>query len=231
MSTNDRRGFLRQLAGFTAASTVAAVPVAAQASNLQEDPALLALAPGLHRAEADYRHAAEQRARALAAYYAALSPVPEELVIDDWREQNVVKTSLERDYDGKLVGESGRWRNVAEVWGLEGLVARTDGRTRVGRLARKRLHIATAYQAQKDALEVSTGLKQADHALQKVSWTLREAVTPIMQAEARTMGGIALKARAMIALAALDHTPGFYPGNRWGREFAENVIAVEGAHV
>ena len=228
-ATCHRRGFLRQLAGFTVASTAVAVPVAARADSRQEDPALLAFAAGLDRAEANYRHAAEHRARALADYNAALPEVPEDLVIDDWRERNVFKTSLERDYDGKLLGESGHWINVASIWNLEDLVGTNDGRSRVGRLARKRLRIAKAYQAHKEALELSTGLGQADTELQRVSWTLREVVTPIMEAEARTMTDIALKARAMIAVAALDDAPGFNPGNRWGRAFAENIIAVEAA--
>ena len=227
---SDRRGFLRQLAGFTAAAPAVAMPVIAAAAPVNEDPALLSLTRDLDRAGARARSTVERLAAAEAIYDARKAGVPADLVFDRWTpECRILEAKTETRYNGKLTNPTARGRFIVDAASLRELVAQADGRTRFGKRVRRMLKVAEPYEADLAALEQRLGLPDLTAEQSNAERDQHLVVERIVKTEARTMAGLALKARALLVMGGSGYS--MVTGSWWGKTFAENVVAVEAARL
>jgi hypothetical protein len=169
-----RRGVL---AGTAAAAASGAAPSPAAALPGGADAELLALAQKFAEG-LDILHAAERRRNACEKRYFAERP--------DKPEALTRAGPL-----GKLLSPSWDWWDADE---LEGLIENRV-RRRYWATARQLLPVAHAYEAKLDRCEQACGLTAAEAAQTAASNALDDLIDQIVAAPARTLAGLAVKAR------------------------------------
>jgi len=202
----SRRDLLRRAPIAAAAVAMPAAALAAGHSDvIGEDPRLLALGGRLDAARTEHQAAESAVKEAVALATAMAGPVPAALVAasDDPDRREAER---ERDLFGNIIWINGApflGRFVYSAAALESLIG-DEGltrRTKRGRLMIERLKIAREYSAARTSAGERSGLDDALDRLSDADNEVQQIARAVADIQARTLAGLTLKARAMLAWA------------------------------
>lgn len=219
----DRRRFLTAAAG----APVLAIPAIASAASPVENPEILQLVPELEAAQAAYVAAAARKAAARAAYDAIVPAIPDEMILRRVDDISVFRATAERDVEGACVYPLDRQpRLILSSERLAQEATLRDGRTRDGRHFRRRARAARLYEAAELAAREQTGVEDAIGELISARIALCKVVDRIAPLPVKTMEGVAIKARAIMAFRAVDNASGVMAGTLYGAQLAADVVRL-----
>ena len=224
----SRRNFL--IGGVTVAA--AAIPVAVPATIANENPVLLEIKDALPAALHSFRHAKEEYAAALKTFYALAPAVPSVLVFDrektkGWRHL----ATEERCANGDMLHSTfdGEVRLIFKANLLRKASRRHAANTRLGKEIRRRLATAELFEADYQRALCNSAYEPANTALKSAKRIVTDLGEAAGGAEARTMLGIVIKARAF---AALGEAEGFETYNRatfiFGNQLLSEINSIMG---
>nr|USU32904.1 twin-arginine translocation signal domain-containing protein [Methylobacterium sp. OTU13CASTA1] len=194
----SRRGFLKALSVMSAGAAVT-IPLAVQAATPVPDRELLDLGRQLAEAVAALERQVEAVEWARSTFEDIKPEIPEGLIL--------------KRFDGWVAGEwppsfeghcsPGHVSNRIRIpcrYALDQMAKRLDGRTVLGRRARKTRQLSDAYHAAHEAARVEAG---GPKELTARHWKVRAVIDlgfAIMAIDAQTMAGLTIKARAGLAM-------------------------------
>ena len=174
---SSRRGFLRILAALAPAVGLAGVP--ARAVTLEEgpaeDPGLLAIGRRAVELEEEYELAHKAEGDARQSFSDLCGPFPEALRIKG----EVAALNAESQY-----------LSVLDAAWLRKLAASRSAKSPQGRRVRRKLKIAEAYEARREAAEKGSGLHAAQERLAAVNAEIEALVKDALRHEPRTSAGL-----------------------------------------
>lgn len=217
----NRRGFLRNTVAAVPAAGLALTPVVAPASTPPENLDLLRLAPELEAAEAAYAGAIERKRHAAIVYGQIAPEPPAEIVVR--RGDPCYSCGFDEvDLEGReiFVGPDGTRRRIIAPGWLDD-VEDPDERT----LLRSRL--AHAFEDAKHQAREAAGYEQALRDISGAMAAVDRVALCIFETEAMTFEGLALKARALLAVARFDNASAGRAAFMWGRPLAEAAIRLQ----
>ena len=142
---------------------------------------------------------------------------------------------MERDWPGNPVGPYRRERYILGPRDLEEMLEDYTPRSKRGRLVRKKLPIANAYEETKKDAEAASGIWAAQSAFTDAQRAMEECIKAVMAIEPRSMAGVVIQAKAMLVYAATAGG-GSSGGNglSWvslvhGNTLAKTIVALAGA--
>ena len=237
-----RRGLLRgllALAPFAAATGAIAsgpalafsAPEAALVPPVQSERRLVRLGRQLDQANTAFGEAMVCLARC------------HELALQDWPEpaKEIVigrrswmlewcRTEIERDIDGNTVHLDGEpARQIACAYDLEDHLRFADGRTRDARAAKRMLPLAKEYEATKEQAVRRSGYDAAKSETRSLARRIERIATLIYKCECRTLEGVAIKARALLAsvgTSAVDECSAHYYQIKYSTELAKQITRL-----
>jgi hypothetical protein len=230
----SRRLFLRKAVAVAPMAMVGTGAAGAAVASVlpgssAENPALLALDEPLQAAETGFLDALARKEAARVRFLAMLPPVPPELIASGRGPSGFVFSRERHDFDGNpVLDETGRRTQVYDARRLRRALEGMDGRTRRAKHDRARMLKASALEdAEREAYSAS-GFKRACYDAVNAEQSLGHIATQIRDAEALTLAGLAVKARAVATVDAF--------GDQWryltiqsGPLLAASIMAIAGA--
>lgn len=201
MSTFSRRLFLTRAAGVPAAALVPSAALAASISP-NENPRLMKLGKMLDTIEKNGEDALEKLFKARESFKQFCAAVPDELVVGH---KDVLRPYSEREVDmeGKDVWPSDAHRGPRQIVKASLLKeAVGDGelpanrRTKLGERVHRLIGAAERFEDSVLAAREMVGADEAISAVSHTEYYLRRVGSAIAATSARTMQGLAIKARA-----------------------------------
>lgn len=173
---SSRRGFLRVLAALAPAIGLAGVPARAAAleEGPTEDPGLLAIGRRAVELEEEYELAHKAEGDARQTFSDLCGPVPEALRIKG---------------DVVLIEGPRHLTMMSAAW-LRKIAATRPAKSPEGRRVRRKLKIAEAYEARREAAERASGFQAAFERLAAVNAEIETLMEDAFRHEARTSAGL-----------------------------------------
>jgi hypothetical protein len=198
---NSRRTFLaraaRALAGGAAASLAPAAPVQAAPA---ENPELLALGEQLRQTLTDFHAATARKAEARDKAERLCPPVPNDIVVDEPSRLCASYTEFETDVEGNEREQERRIIVSAQArQAVRNGYFSASRRTKAGREFWHKVAVAEQYEAQRAAAIEEAGLNAAMEAEHWAAVAVERIARKIGDIEPRTMAGVVILARALIA--------------------------------
>lgn len=227
-----RRRFLAQL-GITAgaaATTTAAVAVE-HAMRPDENPDLILIGGKIEGARNAYEAASAELAAARARYEVLKPAAPDDLVVtypDPFaRDYAEPETDLDNNRIGYGPPGSRETKEIIRSYHLERGMEATDGRTTKGRRIKRLLPIAHQYEQDIETAKEQSGWQEAWKAFYLARRDLMTLAETAIAADALTMEGVEIKAKAILAALTTGEEARFHPV-RWGPALAEAIVSVAG---
>ena len=224
MSTFNRRLFLTRAAGVPVAALVPSAALAAVAPS-SENPRLLKLGKMLDTIEKSGEDALEKLFKARESFKEFCPALPDELVIGH---KDVLRPYSEREVDmeGRDVWPP---RQIVKASLLKQAVA--DGelpanrRTKLGKRVHRLIGVVEQFEDSVLAAREMVGADEAISALSHVQYYLRRVGSAIADTPARTMQGLAIKARAIIVTPIDDNLKNI-AACWWGLPMAQDILRI-----
>lgn len=228
----SRRGLLTAL-GFASipATATAAVALSTAPAVVGESPELLSIGARLDQLEIDLERGERELAAAV-AHYDATKPVPHlDLICPEFagRYRNPELHLCERLYDSVHDARNDYWQFYSHQLrqALDELPKRS--RSARAKLLHHRLALAKAHEAARDAAWDDFNERRAGHSAARAA--IEELSKAVASIEPRTIVGVVIKARVMIAATRIEgdkrmlwHTRQIGPG------LAADLVRIAGTH-
>lgn len=223
----SRRRMLAAI-GIASVPATATVALATAPAVIGEHPELLALGKRLDQLEADLVIGEQENASAIAHYNATKPIIPADLICPELvdRRRNPERNLAERLYDGV----SGKPNEYLQFYSfqLQHALAEVPKRSRSARarLLRHRLQLAEAYEAACEAAWEEFSRRSANYS--HICRAIEELELKVATFEARTIAGVVVKARAMLAMMRVNHEAMKWQARKIGPGIAADIVRLTG---